>query len=114
MDLVVCNLLNKLTKAADEISSAVFISMCVRYGLRHLRVERNELRPFFRHVILVKNGVRGTNRRAQVAVDTGFGIDVEHLLALVKTLGGAAHHAFLMFATKTGSGNDVSHLSPLC
>jgi hypothetical protein len=51
----------------------------------------------------------GTLRNTRLAIDALIGMDVEHLIPLVKTLDGAHHHAIGVLAGKTRLGDDVRH-----
>ncbi len=75
----------------------------------HVRVHLNVVFPFGGHVVLVKNGFHGAFRDASFAVDALFGVDVEHLFALIKALDRANNYAIGVSATNTGLGNNVGH-----
>lgn len=56
--------------------------------------------------------IDGTYRafgNARPAIQTVVGIDIEHLLVLIETLGRADDCAVEVFAVDTGFGDDVSH-----
>src|SRR6266516_2385293 len=50
----------------------------------HLGIEGDVVVPFFRYVFFVEDGLYWAFMKARVAIDTVLGVDVQHLLPLVK------------------------------
>jgi hypothetical protein len=77
----------------------------------HLGVELNEILPFFRYVVLVKDGLDWAFRHARLTIDALVGVDVEDFFPFVEALDRANHNAIGVFAAKARFANDVRHLS---
>lgn len=76
-------------------------------------VEFDVALPLFRNVVFVKDCFDGAFRNARFAIDTLFGVDVEHLISLVEALYGANDDAIGVFASRARLGNNVSHVLDL-
>jgi hypothetical protein len=78
-----------------------------RFGLGG--VELNVALPFFWHVIFMENCFDWALRHAGFAVNAFFGMDIEHLIALVEAFHGANHDAIGVFASRARLGDDMCH-----
>ena len=81
----------------------------LRGQVGHLRVQLNKRSPLIGHIFFGKNGPNRTSVGAGFAVDTLIGVNVEHLLSLMKTVTGTNLDAFAMLATEAWLGNHMSH-----
>src|SRR5262249_26204003 len=75
----------------------------------HLSVQGRVASPLFRQVILVKNCLYRALGLARVAVNTFFGVYVQHLIAFMKAIARANHHAVGVLAVKARLGDDKGH-----
>src|SRR5207302_9114200 len=80
---------------------------------RHLGIQLNECLLIFRHVVLMKDRFHRALRHAGLAVDALIRMDIEHLLAFIKTLDRANHNAIGVFAAEAGLDNYMGHLTNL-
>src|ERR1044072_4113507 len=76
---------------------------------RHFGIEFLECLLVFRQVVFMENGFHGTFRHARFTVDALIGVDVQHLLTLVKALDRADNDTVGVLASKTRLSNYVSH-----
>jgi hypothetical protein len=58
-------------------------------GIVKVVVQRNEVLPLFRDVVLSKDSGHRANRLASGTINAFFRVDVEHCLALIDTVHGA-------------------------
>ena len=68
-----------------------------------------EFFPFGRQIVFVKNGFYGTFRHACLAVNALVGMDVNHLIPLVKAFHGTNDYTVCVLTTKTGLSDNMSH-----
>jgi len=76
-------------------------------------VELDIALPLVRDVVLVEDGFNGAFGNACFAINTLFGVDVEHLIAFVEALYWANDDAIGVFASRARLGNNVSHVLDL-
>jgi hypothetical protein len=77
------------------------------------RIEFDVALPLIGNVVFMEDCFDGAFGNARFAIDTLFGMDVEHLVALVEALHGANDNAIGVFASRARLGNDVSHVLDL-
>src|SRR5215217_404648 len=77
-----------------------------------LGVDRRELFPLGRHVVLVEDRGHGADRLARAAVDALVRLDVEHPAALVDAVDRALVHARAVLHVDAGLADRVCHRIP--
>lgn len=96
----------------DSVVRERFFFLGDHFALTRLalgRVEFDVALPFLGHVVLVEDRLDRAFGNASFAVNALLGVDVEHLVALVKAFDRAYHYAIGVFASRARFGNDVSH-----
>jgi hypothetical protein len=73
-------------------------------------VELNEVFPFIRNVVFVIDGFNWTFRNACFAIDAFIWMDIQHVVAGIKTLDWANNHTVCVTATIARFSDNVSHL----
>ncbi len=77
--------------------------------LRFVSVHLSVFRPFVGNVVFVEDRFDGAFGNTRFAIDAFFGVDVKHLLTLVKAFDGADDNAICIFATEARLSYYMSH-----
>src|SRR5699024_6018016 len=80
-----------------------------RPALRQLGIDPEEILLVLGHLVVLKNGLGGTFRNAQRAINAFLRIDDQKVRAFVETIHGADFDAIRVLALDTVFRNDMSH-----
>ena len=75
----------------------------------HFGVEFDKALPILGNVVLVEDCFDGAFGNARFAVNAFVGVNVNDLVAFVKTFDGTDNHAIRVFASETGFADNVCH-----
>jgi hypothetical protein len=76
---------------------------------RTFSVHRSKLRPFGGNLIFGENGFHGAFGYTCITIDTGLGVDHEHVIIDMKSINGANHCTIGVATIDAGLGDHIGH-----